>query len=147
MYFENRVNTIEAKTSLREIAAIFFGRHFSDYQAFSFGDFVFVSDANPSGTGVLEVAVVNQKEGKQVESLTVGWMKTLTEVVEAFEDSLDSDTTFKLVKVPTADSVPMRVHLECGCCGNFFRDDFEYQQQFDQDSGFGICPGCEKYYK
>lgn len=38
----------------------------------------------------------------------------------------------------------MSKNLKCGCCGEYFTTWFGYVDQ-DQDKGWGICEGCQKW--
>jgi len=143
MNFENRVNNIVPGESVEQIAKAFF-THTWERHGYSLGSVIFVDDSSPTGTGVLEVAVVDQVRGK-LESITVGWCKTLDQVVEYFRECLkpDAPVVNKNVRVPLKESDIVFVSLECGCCGQPFKDSYQRQKKFDQDSGFGICKECE----
>ena len=97
-----------------------------------------------------ETAVFKVVDDKfyQVESITVAWCN-LSEVEKYFIQS-ESESIEKLkpkqVIIGEAKE-DQKAMFECGCCGTGFESSIKYQAQFDQDTGFGICKNCEKYYK
>jgi len=40
-------------------------------------------------------------------------------------------------------AIPENTILTCGCCGEYFSTDSDYEDQ-GQDVGFGICPSCDE---
>jgi hypothetical protein len=146
MNFENRVNSIHPGNSVEEVARAFFTGTFPG-NGLQIGQIIFVDDSDPSGTGAMEVAVVDQGRGK-IESITVGWCRTLQQVIQYFNECLDpaAEIVDKNIRVPLSESEITDVYLECGCCGKRFHSLFERQKKFDQDTGFGICSGCEQFY-
>ena len=101
MYFENRMNTILPGESVEQVAKAFFTGT-RDCHGYQLGDMIFVDDQNPHGTGILEVAVVDQKRQVQIDSITVGWCKTEQEVLDYFKACLkpDVETFRKNITVP-----------------------------------------------
>lgn len=146
MNFENRINVIHPATSIEQIAEAFFNRNWPGH-GYQLGNIIFVDDQSPHGTGILEVAVVDQERGK-LESITVGWCRSVGEVLRYFRECLlpDAPVVNKNCRVPLSGTEIKIVHLECGCCGQSFSDDYHAQKRFDQDTGFGICKDCQKYY-
>jgi len=146
MNFENRVNHIVPAADIESVARAFFSGNFQR-NGYQVGNIIFVDDSSPSGTGVLEVAVVDQTRGK-IESITVGWIKSEGEVLRYFKECMkpDAEVVNKNVRVPVRSTDLTVVSLECGCCGEFFKDQFVNQVRFDQDTGDGICDSCKQYY-
>jgi hypothetical protein len=149
MYFESRINKILDCNDLKTIAEKFYTRSFSrECNGYKYNKFIFVDDRKFCSGSPLEVAVVNAEENKKVESITVSWLKDTKETYTYFLDAITRNENCGAVKVPMSreDFKNILVEFECGCCGNFFEDEFENQEKYDQDTGFGICLDCQQYY-
>lgn len=108
-----------------------------------------VNDMDIHSSPFFETAVIIEENGKffQVESLTVGWMKSAEELAEYIQKAVDSP--FMKSKADLNIGQPdahKTANFTCGCCGSGFRGDVKKQLQFDQDTGYGICPKCETFY-
>ena len=97
----------------------------------------------------LEIVVINLDTRRQVESITFGWIKTLKEKAKYLQDASEE------IDCPSRDEVrllldgqqlgggPQKpVDFECGCCGESFESTYDEQKVYDQDAGYGFCPGC-----
>ena len=110
--------------------------------------YLLVSDVNVNSSPFAESAVIRESDMMQIESLTIAWMESTEEVERYLIDScIEPHVMGKaslIIGTPTEDAIG---YFECGCCGNGFKSGVKYQLSFDQDSGYGICPKCERYYK
>lgn len=153
MYYEARINTItdmSDNTIEEQIEAL---KNMGIGKGHIIGNTLWINDANPSGCGGYEAAVLLVKDGQYyaLESITVPWCKDneLIGFVRSFQNVSAMKETYGLsfdnpVKVNDADT---QVYFDCGCCGSGFRSTIRIQAKFDQDSGYGICPDCvERFY-
>ena len=97
-----------------------------------------------------ETAVILEQDGvfTQIESITDAWINSPEELAKYFEDAVN-EPCMKSKANLTIGSFPSGkiATFTCGCCGSSFKSVASYQAQFGQDSSYGICKGCEKYYK
>lgn len=152
MYLESIVHKIRKAGDAEEAARLLKGGA-QAYEAIEWenenGCFVAVSDTHIDDIPFGETALFQKKEGRyfQIESLTVAWMSE-TELVRKLKYFETSPTTWVekrlIVDKPHTDDTAQFI---CGCCGEWFTGNVAYQLAFDQDSGYGICNNCEKYYK
>ncbi len=113
-------------------------------------DMAICSDVHVDDPAWAETAVFKKVDGKfyQVESISVGRC-SVAENTKMFEEcegvDVSKQSPSQLIIGNVTDE---QGWFECGCCGTSFKDSIKFQQQFDQDTGFGICKvnGCQKYY-
>ena len=152
MYYESRlshvrnIDHLSLNQQARKIKNLYIG------QALQIGNVIWVNDANPSGTGITEAAVLYQSEDKtvQFESITVDWcseseIKIFIREYENIE-YLKSEYHITELEGIAFNSQQQLTWFDCGCCGSGFQSTIADQRKFDQDAGYGICPNCEKYY-
>lgn len=92
-----------------------------------------------------EVAVIDLNRMVQIESLTVGWMKTLDRKIEYFQKCETTNHSMGETQFPldgNGESLPAT--FTCGCCGESFESSLAEQRVFDQDEGYGTCKSCLK---
>lgn len=110
--------------------------------------YLLVSDVNTNSSAFAESAVIRESDMMQIESLTIAWMETTEEIERYLIDSCINPHVMGkadlIIGNPKEDA---QGWFECGCCGTSFKSGVKYQLTFDQDSGYGICPKCEHYYK
>ncbi len=97
-----------------------------------------------------EVAVIDLDRQVQIESITFGWIEGLAEKIQYLKNCETTDYVFRnSVSLPLdGDKEDQPAEFECGCCGDGFISTIAKQRVFDQDCGFGICPGCnDRYWK
>lgn len=154
MYYEARNNTIEQvdwpdnKLGQYETA-----KRIEDLdicQGIETAGMIFINDQHiDTSERIKEVAVlIKDAAGQhyQVESLTTDWMHP-----EELRVWINEHVGLGLEHAPFKRKVDFgpdrQAWFTCGCCGTGFQAVVKYQQQFDQDAGYGICKKCEKYYK
>ena len=99
---------------------------------------------------ILRKEITNADSGyQQVESITNGWIESpemLSKYLLEAETSewIMASNAQLLTGSPKGNET---ANFTCGCCGSWFKDNIKYQLEFGQDSGYGICKGCERYYK
>ncbi len=152
MYFESRVNRIEnisnlsIKEQVETIQTLGIGR------GVKINHQVWINDANPSGAGINEVAVLLEKESLyfQFESITVPWCKALE--LETFINDfnkleyLEKNYEISKIEAKELNNENSLTWFDCGCCNSGFQSTIKVQKQFDQDAGYGICSNCSAYY-
>lgn len=93
-----------------------------------------------------EVAVIDLRTMKQIESITLGWCEDTKEKVNHLRECETTDfamTGEGAVRLPLdGKGDEVESWFECGCCGEGFQSTIKKQEQFDQDTGFGICKSC-----
>lgn len=152
MYYESRLNHLRKIDHLslnqqaRKIKNLNIG------QALQIGNVIWVNDANPSGTGITEAAVLYQSKDKtvQFESITVDWCSEsdIKVFIREYENTqyLESEYDITALEGITFNNQDELAWFDCGCCGSGFKSTIAKQRQFDQDAGYGICSNCERYY-
>jgi len=149
MYFESRFNRINnlSNASITEQSNNI--KKLSIGQAVKIKNLIWVNDENPSGTGIKEVAVLYQLNTKtiQFESITVDKCSQLRieNYIKQYSDFTILKDEYNIEKrsaIRFNDKEAMN-WFNCGCCGTGFKSTIKYQQQFDQDAGYGICSDCE----
>ena len=97
--------------------------------------------------GITELAILDIDKMTQIESLTIGWVKgdKLKAVLNCCDNPCIMKKTGLVIKDGEIIKQPKSMY-ECGCCGNGFYSTHKEQAKFDQDSGYGICPDCERFY-
>lgn len=96
--------------------------------------------------GITELAILDITNNTQIESLTIGWVKgdKLESILDCCNNPFSqSKTGITFDKDYNITSQPESGYT-CGCCGSWFKSTWKIQNKFDQDSGYGICPSCEK---
>jgi hypothetical protein len=113
------------------------------------GKFYVVSDCHIDDSAFAETAVVQEIDSEffQIESITAAWIKTKEELACYFVEAETEPAIKRKTQLITGKPVNQMGNFECGCCGTNFKANIAEQLKFDQDSGYGICPGCEHYYK
>ena len=154
MFFEARTHEIvpvaDAMAAARFVKEK--GENVWNYQCpeFKVGDktIVIVNDASIHDSDFAEVAVLCRNDDgsyDQIESITVGWIKTVEEVEKTFLEAAETPYPMGkrtlIVGKPKGDETAW---FTCGCCGTGFKGNVKHQQKFDQDAGYGYCPRCEK---
>ena len=148
MYYESRSNSIlniSEKSIKEQIQAL---KTMGIGKGYIIGSSLWINDANPSGCGGSEAAVFLIKDNVyfSFESITIPWCKDseIEEFIIEFQNVEETIKTYSidLTKPTVVNNVNALVFFDCGCCGSGFKSTIEEQQQFDQDSGFGICPSC-----
>ena len=149
MYFESRLNSIKNVTNLsidEQVKAI---KQLCIGNAIKICNVLWVNDESPSGTCIMEVALLYEFPNKtvQFESITVDWCNDLQ--IKKF--IIDFGNTELLKSEYRIDNLnPIKFNdqkalswFDCGCCGTGFKSTMTYQRKFDQDAGYGICPDCD----
>ena len=154
MYYESRVHKLMPVSSSDFAAKLIKSGHTFGYEAISWTgsdgkNYLAVNDASIDDKNFAETAVLLCENGNYfaIESITVPW-ESLKELRETFREVEKQPYP---VKMPTqllidAPDDTQRADFICGCCGESFNDLFKKQLTYDQDSGYGICPDCQKYY-
>lgn len=96
-----------------------------------------------------ECAVLMERDGKfyQIESITSAWIDTNEEFEKSIVKAVTEIEIYGEVNIIFDKAKGTETaNFECGCCGNGFTGNVKRQLEYDQDSGFGICPDCEQYY-
>jgi hypothetical protein len=149
MFFESRVYEIIEKDNTQEVVNYLKSDDWQSYQAVGCknknGDLVLAVPDGHIDSPIDELAIVNQTQHRQIESLTWGWLKD-DECLRYIEDCFNSDINMGKAYVASKPSEIVNQMFICGCCGEDFLSDGEYQERFDQDAGYGICPDCEDNY-
>lgn len=152
MYFETVVHEIKQVANATEAAELIKSGSIASYVALQWesehGTFLAIDDAHIDDSAFAETAMI-QKRGDeyfQVESITSAWC-SLKELKESLKRTENEPAINKKVILNIDKPDPKAIAgFTCGCCGEYFRDFVEKQLKFDQDSGYGICKECEKYY-
>ncbi len=150
MFYEGRIQKVKMFESLESLlASISEGFYYDLLYCFEQDGKLFgLANDEISCESVTEAAIFNLTDRIQIESVTIGWMNK-ENWLNYFTRLFKSRTVFAKpldFAVIEGKIVWTKVHLahfECGCCGQDFKSDYQYQQQFDQDAGYGICPDCE----
>ena len=86
----------------------------------------------------------------QIESITMAWIDTEEEKARYLRECETTD--FRMGSAGTM-TLPLdgqgddtKAWFECGCCGEGFESTLAKQRKYDQDNGYGICPGCSRRY-
>ena len=151
MYFESVPHKTFYAQSARHAAYIIKNSKVEHYRAVRWktknGVFYAVNDMHIDGTPFFETAVIRKdKTGfTQVESITVGWIKTVEELSNYFTQAETSGFSIK-VELIIGEPKDQTANFTCGCCGSWFKDSVKRQLKFDQDATYGICSKCENYY-
>lgn len=148
MYYESRSNSISDisdKTIDEQIQAL---KTIGIGKGYIIGNSLWINDANPSGCGGKEAAVLLIRNNSyfSFESITIPWCKD-DEIKDFITEFQNVEETIKaysidLTKATVLNNTDALVFFDCGCCGSGFKSTIKEQVQFDQDSGFGICPSC-----
>lgn len=151
MYFESRKHELKECESIPELLNTL--KNSPDYIVpvikNNKGESVaFVADGHIDNIR-LEIAIINLSTQTQTESWNFGWVKDNSEsiLINTVKDLIENKYIFrKNVILPLYDNSTTLKHksdFTCRCCGKTFQSTIQYQEQFDQDNGFGICPECE----
>lgn len=153
MYYEGRIKSFKKFDSLSELVVEIKKIFYSECLYWCKDNEVIIGVANDQSTceGVLEAALLNLSDGVQVDSLTLGWINK-----SEWENSIRNcfNTPFGCADTPFLYENETIVKKEketkswftCGCCGSDFKSNYEEQEKFGQDVGYGICPKCEHHY-
>ncbi len=153
MYYESREHEAMPVSSFLEAATIIKNQTPPVYKALCvpvapIGTNCYLVADFPHNWG--ETAVILEQDGAftQIESITDGWIETPELLAECFEASVNAPAMKSRANL-TIGSFPEGkiATFLCGCCGSYFKSVAKYQAQFGQDSSYGICAKCEKYYK
>ena len=90
-----------------------------------------------------ELAILDLTDNKQLESWTWAWIKEEKKVDEI---KAIANTDYVMSESIHFNDQVANVFFTCGCCGTSFQSTIEEQRKFDQDSSYGICDSCSKYY-
>jgi hypothetical protein len=149
MFYEGRIQTIKQFESLESmLSAIKAQFDYSIVYCFQHnGQLLGLANDASSCEAITEAAVLNLTTMKQTESVTLDWLKSdwLDYFSRLFnsEDFLSKTLPFSIAGNKIVSEKPRLAFFECGCCGSSFQSEYNYQLQFDQDAGYGICPSCE----
>lgn len=147
MYYESRINTLTDITDFpieiqaKKVKSLGIG------SAVQIKQIIFVNDANPSGCGISEVAVIYERDNNfyAFESLTVDriHIEEMSHLITQYCNSSFEDIKKSLFASKTSfNNIEKEVYFNCGCCGEGFKSTISKQEKFDQDSGFGLCDEC-----
>jgi hypothetical protein len=153
MYYETRTHSKRNVANATEAAKIIKAEQAQSYEALQWqnenGTFFAVSDAHINDSDFAETAMLFEKDGKyfQIESITAGWVESVDELAQIF---ISSEKHF-FVKQKThlifdAPKGHEKAQFTCGCCGEWFVGNVQHQLNYNQDTGYGFCPSCEKFY-
>ena len=152
MYYEARTHQLLPVANAMDAAIKIKGGLVANYQVPTWTEGlnpVYIVPDGHINNPMFELAILTNINGEltQVETITNGWIDTTEELEEYFTKALSNNYNMGkaqlIIDKPTGKET---ANFECGCCGNGFKSNVKYQQNFDQDAGFGICPKCEKYY-
>jgi hypothetical protein len=154
MYYESIVHRLRPVASSEEAARLIYSGEVNAYDAVSWKgsdnkNYIAVSDTHIDDRAFGETALLLADNGVffQMESITIAWIHSVEKVIKYFKQIETQD--FKLGKHQLIIGAPtdeQKANFTCGCCGNWFNDFVKKQLTFDQDSGYGICPDCQKYH-
>lgn len=154
MFYESRIYIPMETSGPADAAAILKGNKPPRYYALTYqtpqGIIWLVCDSHADSDGFFETAVIldNGKEKRQIESITVGWVKSETELAAMLERAVAEPFDMGLASLNLeAPADNATAWFTCGCCGSSFKGNVKEQIKFDQDEGYGICPSCTQYYK
>lgn len=154
MYFETTVHTEKQIAGAREAAELIKAGALHGYEALTWTNttnwtqYFVVNDAGCNYYHEVAI-IVKQQDGTfvQIESLTAGWIKTVEELSKSIEECFQEPAMQKPVKLMFNQVDPTAVaNFTCGCCGEWFKGNVAKQLTYGQDTGYGICPSCEKYH-
>jgi hypothetical protein len=150
MYFEARINNIKDVVSIEEAAVMIKDNplEFDGYRVIVDKiEIIFVNDNVADGCDrIKEVAIVNQTEGFVIDSITIDWVKDHIKLAQIFKEAIDTNKPQYKAKVATKIEECGSAWFTCSCCGEEFEGNYQYQAQFDKDSGYGLCAACEDLY-
>jgi hypothetical protein len=152
MYFETTMHGSRPVESAYEAARLIKEGDVRDYDALIWtgqGRKLAVVADNHCNNPWLEVAVIDLDRNCQMESITAGWCETADKLADYFLTCETADFVFRReISLPLdGKNADASANFECGCCGTSFESTYEKQRRFDQDNGYGICPGCARYYQ
>lgn len=152
MYYETREHAEKQVGSAYEAAELIKSGSAQSWEAITWktehGKFFAVADSHiDDSSAFAETAIIKQVENSfiRIESITVAWIKTTAEVARYFLESETSDI-HSLTTLIIGRAKDQVAYFTCGCCGTSFKSNVKKQLKFDQDTGYGICPGCEQSY-
>ena len=151
MFYESIVHQVLDAKSANEVAEMLKSGEILSYKAIRWvdnnGEFFAVSDTHIDDMAFGETAIL-KKEGDdffQIESLTVAWIKDMRELKRMLSNTANYPIHRK-TQLIIDQAKDEKGWFTCGCCGAGFKDSVKKQLKFDQDSGYGICKGCQQYY-
>lgn len=151
MYYETREHELVPVKDANEAATLIKEGKFQTYQALIWKvseteSRIVVADGHVDEPFV-ELAVIKETtdgDYLQIETITNAWVETAEELAKSFNEA---NYPMGKANLTIGKAEPSReVWFTCGCCGTGFKGILAYQLKFDQDNGYGICKGCEKYY-
>ena len=152
MYFETVVHKIKQVTNATEAAELIKSGSIASYVALQWdsphGTFMAVNDAHIDDSAFAEIAMIHKRgdEYFQIESITAVWCD-LQQLIQYFKQTEKEPAINKRVTLNIDKPDPKAIAgFTCGCCGEWFQSSVEKQLKFNQDSGYGFCNECEKYY-
>lgn len=153
MYYETVTHERRLVASAEEAARVIHeGTDLYDYQALSWtapnGRKMLVLADNHCNNPWMEVAVIDEERGVQIESITMGWIDELQRKVDYLVGCETTDSVMRKVGDIPIDGAgeDEKAWFTCGCCGEDFQSTIAKQKRYDQDNGYGICSGCKRYY-
>ncbi|NCU33214.1 MAG: hypothetical protein EOM23_09860 [Candidatus Moranbacteria bacterium] len=154
MYYQTRVHRKKEVNGAMEAATLIKNQEAAGFDALTWktqnGVFYAVSDSHIDDSNFAETALLVEEGEKfyQIESITSGLIKTTEELAECFiESEVDFPIKREVNLIINSLTGDEKAYFTCGCCGNRFFDNVSYQLKFDQDTGYGICKKCDRYYK
>lgn len=154
MFFESRIHKLVTIETAMQAASGIKNSTFNRYDAITYFDkgiqVIIVDDAHTDDTYFGEVAVLVKREDGflyQVESITAAWIDTPEALAGYFTQAIESPCNMGKRELQINTPNPTATAwFTCGCCGSGFRGNIQHQLKFDQDSGYGYCPSCEKRF-
>lgn len=154
MYYETRIyqplnfaNCLEAATAIKTRTATTY--HALTIPIPNSNKQLIIVDDSHCDNYFLEVAVIIKDNDslQQIETITAGWIDTAKELAEYFNKAITNPYPMGKASLNLGTVKPeATAHFTCGCCGTGFKSNVAKQLKFDQDSGYGICTGCEQWY-
>lgn len=148
MYFETQMHTRRNVDGPDHAARLLHAEEVRSFEALVWrtqdGREIAVVADNHCNDPWFEAAVLDLTNGTQIESLTIGWMKSMEQKAQYLRDCETADYVMRRdVSLPMdGEGGDTKAHFECGCCGDSFESTYDKQRVFDQDAGYGICPEC-----
>lgn len=152
MYYETKTHKLAEVSDANAAANFIRSSEMTAFTAVSWkheGRKFFAVPDGHTDNPLLEVAVIEEVDGtfRQIESITNGWIDNVGDFAAYLSESqtngIKMGVTTLIVGSPSGLEM---AYFDCGCCGTRFKGNVLYQMKFDQDSGYGICPPCERHY-
>ncbi len=152
MYFETVEHKIKEVQTAKEAAELIHSGKVISYEAINWksnnGEFFAVSDTHIDDVAFGETAILKKDNDifYQIESITSAWVKTPEELTKLFKESEITELFKTKCSLIIGKATTEKANFTCGCCGDWFHSSVTKQLKFNQDSGYGICPKCERFY-